>query len=176
MAPESELSMTLLDMIQPFSRFYISQSFGEPSKIFKLIRYLTNLMLKVRESWTIIHEMKVFNSYQSILQKIKNAGPWPSAFPGKIQIASLHHLYIFLCFGYFPGNRARSRFQKVAYYMPRILLLNFAYFFLYWHMPFESWVLGINARRNQFLKFWNFVNFYYRTYTYTFFPGACFIR
>ena len=73
------------------------------------------------------------NPYPWILEKIQNAGPSPSAFYEKKSKAQ--HciiLYMFPCFGFFSGKRARWWSQKW-----HIFLFSTAYFLLYWHMPFE---------------------------------------
>ena len=56
------------------------------------------------------------NPYPGILEKVQNAGPSPSAFfREKFRPEHCTNLYMFLCFGFFSGKRARWWSQPMAY-------------------------------------------------------------
>ena len=64
----------------------------------------TNKLTKCNPCLTLIRESWKKNPKRGTVTE--------RVFRKKIHSAALHHLYMFLCFGFFPGNRARSRSQK----------------------------------------------------------------
>ena len=84
--------------------------------ILKLNTLKVKLVALIRESW-----------------KNQNAGPSLSVFSDKkIRSAALHHLYIILCFGFFPEITLGHGPKKW-----HIFLFSTAYFCTYWHMPLK---------------------------------------
>ena len=71
-------------------------------------------------------------------KKIQNAGPSPSAFRGKkIQSAALHHLYMFLCFGFFLAN-------GIYFSSAGIFSLIFAYAIWNWNLNIAQLALYLH--------------------------------
>ena len=86
------------------------------NKLKQYARKVKCVLTLIRESWRI--------------QKSKTRDRESRSVTEKIRCAALHQLHMFLCFGLFTGNRARS--QKL-----HIFLFNVAHLPSYRHMPFN---------------------------------------
>ena len=68
------------------------------------------IVIRVFSRTRLSNEKILLNPGDSLLvnpEKVKMRDRHRSRFAGKIQSAAFHHLYIFLCFGFFSRYRAR---------------------------------------------------------------------